>query len=40
MILVDTSVLIDFLRDRQNTQVEKLDGIIAHNSPFGITVHS
>jgi len=37
MILVDTSVLIDFLKGNQNPQTKKLRQIISNNIPFGIT---
>lgn len=37
MILVDTSVLIDFLKGDQNSQTKKLRQIISNNIPFGIT---
>jgi len=36
MILVDTSVWIDFLKNKKSTQVTKLDNIISHDIPFGI----
>lgn len=39
MILVDTSVLIDFLRDIKNPPTDKFDEIIDLNIPFGITSH-
>jgi predicted nucleic acid-binding protein len=37
MILVDTSVLIDFLKDRRNPQTEKLDAVIDSGFPYGFT---
>ncbi|SHG71320.1 hypothetical protein SAMN02745221_00806 [Thermosyntropha lipolytica DSM 11003] len=36
MILVDTSVLIAFLKGIENEKVEKLVAIIENNIPFGI----
>lgn len=36
MILVDTSVLIDFLKGSDNEPVMKLDDIIASATPYGI----
>ncbi|AIS53339.1 PilT protein domain-containing protein [Thermoanaerobacter kivui] len=36
MILVDTSVLISFLKGIENEQVKKLEEIIQNNIPFGI----
>jgi predicted nucleic acid-binding protein len=39
MILVDTSVLIDYLRGRQGTHCDKFESLIAMNIPYGITVH-
>jgi predicted nucleic acid-binding protein len=36
MILVDTSVLIDFFRGRENSTVDKLGKVITENIPFGI----
>lgn len=39
MILVDTSVLIDFLKNVDNPSTEKLNEIIELNIPFGITSH-
>jgi predicted nucleic acid-binding protein len=39
MILVDTSVLIDFIRNVDNIATNKLNEIIALNIPFGITCH-
>jgi hypothetical protein len=38
MILVDTSVLIDFLRGRSSEPCDKFDSVIAANIPFGISV--
>ena len=39
MILVDTSVLIDFLKNIENAATDKLNEIIDLNIPFGITSH-
>jgi len=39
MILVDTSVLIDFFRNIDNSATDKLTTIIELNIPFGITSH-
>ena len=36
MVLVDTSVLIDFLRNRSNRKTELLDDILARGFPWGI----
>jgi predicted nucleic acid-binding protein len=36
MILVDTSVLIDFLKGADNDQVAKLDEVIASSTTYGI----
>lgn len=36
MILVDTSVLIDYLRDNENSAIQKFQHILDHNIPFGI----
>lgn len=36
MILVDTSVLIDYLRDNENSITQKFQHILDHNIPFGI----
>ncbi len=36
MILVDTSVLIDYLRGRENTAVTAFDQILVKGLPFGI----
>ncbi len=36
MILVDTSVFIDFLRGADNRPVDRLNDIIEKNIPFGI----
>lgn len=36
MILVDTSVLIDFLSGRKSEGAEKLENILAQKMPFGI----
>jgi predicted nucleic acid-binding protein len=37
MILVDTSVLIDFFKNATNAATEKLEYAIRYNIPFGIT---
>ncbi len=37
MILVDTSVLIDFLRDRRNTAVDRFERLLERGIPYGIT---
>ena len=37
MILVDTSVLIDYLRGKKNIGVQNFDYIVEMNIPFGIT---
>ena len=37
MILVDSSVLIDFLKGRQSISTKKFEEIIERNIPFGIT---
>ncbi len=39
MILVDTSVLIDFFSNKSNSATDKLTNIIELNIPFGITSH-
>ena len=39
MILVDTSVLIDFLKEKTNPATEKFNNILELNIPFGITSH-
>jgi predicted nucleic acid-binding protein len=36
MILVDTSVLIDFLTGRKNESSQKLRAVLQHGVPFGI----
>lgn len=36
MILVDTSVLIDFFRGKSTSSVEKLNTVFQENIPFGI----
>lgn len=36
MILVDTSVLIDYFADRDNEEVEKFQKILDRGNPFGI----
>jgi len=37
MILVDTSVIIDFLRNRQNAKVEVFDDVMESKIPWGIS---
>jgi predicted nucleic acid-binding protein len=37
MILVDTSVLIDFFKKNENKSVNKFRDILKHDMPFGIT---
>jgi predicted nucleic acid-binding protein len=37
MILVDTSVLIDFFQGKQNNPTEKFKTVLQHQVPFGIT---
>jgi len=37
MILVDTSVLVDFLRDRDHPEVELFDDLMERRIPWGIT---
>ena len=37
MILVDTSVWIDFLQSRDNEKTHKLNRVLELNTPFGIT---
>jgi len=39
VVLVDTSVLIDFFKGKKNTGTEKLKTLIVQNVPFGITFH-
>ncbi len=39
MILVDTSVLIDFFKGADNAATDQLNDIIASKIPFGITSH-
>ncbi len=39
MILVDTSVFIDFLKNKKNEGTEKLESIIELKIPFGISSH-
>jgi len=36
MVLVDTSVLIDVLKNKRTTQAKKFDEIIENNIPYGI----
>ncbi len=40
MVLVDTSVLIDFLKGGQNRKTALLDEIIAREVPFGISAYT
>lgn len=37
MILVDTSVWIDYLRESRNQQVEWFEDILEHGYPYGLT---
>ncbi len=37
MILVDTSILIDYLKDKNNPEIKKFDTILDLQIPFGIT---
>ena len=39
MILVDTSVLIDFFNKKKNKVVEKFNIILSRNIPYGINVY-
>lgn len=39
MVLVDTSVLIDFLKEVDNPATDKLNEVIEIQIPFGIIVH-
>lgn len=39
MILVDTSVLIDFLKNKSNEGTDKFNTILELSIPFGITNH-
>jgi len=39
MILVDTSILIDFLKDKRNSEIDKFNTILEMGIPFGITSH-
>ena len=39
MILVDTSVLIDFLRGRSNQVTESFEQVLSDGLPFGINVY-
>ncbi len=39
MLLVDTSVLIDFFRENDNKKVEKFRHVLAMEIPFGINVY-
>jgi predicted nucleic acid-binding protein len=40
MILVDTSVLIEFFKGRHNPKAEFFDEVIARDIPFGISAFS
>jgi predicted nucleic acid-binding protein len=40
MVLVDTSVLIEFLKGRHNLKTDLFDEIIARDIPFGISAFS
>ncbi len=40
MVLVDTSVLIDFLKGKENKSTEKFQNIILQEIPFGITKYT
>jgi Predicted nucleic acid-binding protein, contains PIN domain len=40
MILVDTSVLIEFFKGRQNHKTDLFDAIIARDIPFGLSAFS
>jgi predicted nucleic acid-binding protein len=40
MILVETSVLIEFLKGRHNPKTDLFDEIVARNIPFGISAFS
>ncbi len=37
MILVDTSILIDYLKDKNSPEIEKFNTILDLQIPFGIT---
>ncbi len=39
MILVDTSVLIDYLKGKDNQAVRKFEEILSENIPFGINYY-
>jgi predicted nucleic acid-binding protein len=39
MILVDTSVLIDFFREGKNKSVERFERVLSEGLPFGINVY-
>lgn len=39
MILVDSSVLIDYLAGRKALHVEKLEAVLSTSTPYGITSH-
>jgi len=38
MILVDTSVLIDWLRGKENCSTKSFDRIVETETPFGISI--
>jgi predicted nucleic acid-binding protein len=40
MVLVDTSVLIAYLKGRKSPKTELFDAILARDIPFGISVHT
>ncbi len=40
MVLVDTSVLIEYLKERQNQKTEIFEEILAHDILFGISVYT
>lgn len=39
MVLVDTSVLIDFLKEKNSPEIHKFNTILDLHIPFGITSH-
>ena len=39
MVLVDTSILIDFFREKSGAQASKFNTILELNIPFGISSH-
>ena len=40
MILVDTTVLVDLLKGRENEKTKLLEGAISNNIPFGIASYT